>query len=75
MQRRLDEISHEAQAAGQYGPATRCEELLGRSIGMFIDRSLQLSGLLNDGHVTALLDLAKRRRAEPIDLVDDEADA
>jgi hypothetical protein len=71
VRRRLDEISHEAQAAGQFGAATRCEELLGRSIGMFIDRSLQLSGQLNDSHVSALLELARKRQAEPIDLDDD----
>ena len=49
----------------------RAEELLGRSIGMFIDRSLQLSGQLNDSHVSALLEVARRRREEPIDLADD----
>jgi hypothetical protein len=69
---RLHEISHAAQEAGQFGPAVRAEELLGKSIGMWIDRSLQLSGQLNDSHVTALLELAKRRRAEPIDLADDD---
>jgi len=74
VQRRLDEIGRAAEEAKQFGPAIRAEELLGKSIGMFIDRSLQLSGLLNDGHVTALLELAKRRRAEPIDLADDEID-
>jgi Terminase small subunit len=73
VQRRLDEISHEAQSAGQFGPAVRAEELLGRSIGMFIDRSLQLTGQLNDSHITALLELARRRQAEPIDLADDDA--
>ena len=56
-QRRLDEISHEAQAAGQFEPAVRSEELLGRSIGMWSDRSLQFTGQLNDSHVTALLEL------------------
>jgi hypothetical protein len=72
VQRRLDEISHASQDAGQFGPAVRAEELLGKSVGMFIDRSLQLTGQLNDSHVTALLELAKRRRAEPIDLADDQ---
>ena len=71
VQQRLDEISHEAQASGQFGPAVRAEELLGRSVGMFIDRSLQLTGQLNDSHITALLELAKRRREEPIDLADE----
>ena len=39
---------------------------------MWIDRSLQLTGQLNDSHVTALLDLARKRQAEPIDLADDD---
>ena len=71
VQRRLDEISHAAQEAGQFGPAVRAEELLGRSVGMWIDRSLQLTGQLNDSHVSALLEVARRRREEPIDLADD----
>ena len=44
---------------------------LARSVGMFIDKTLQLTGQLNDSHVTALLDLARKRQAEPIDLADD----
>ena len=72
VQRRLDEISHTAQEAGQFGPAVRAEELLGKSIGLFIDRSLQLTGQPNDSHITALLDLARRRQAEPIDLADND---
>src|SRR5262249_26212379 len=68
---RLHEISHAAQAAGQFGPAVRSEELLGKSIGMFIDRSLQLQGVLKDEHIEAVLEIARRRRAEPIDLEDD----
>ena len=73
VQRRLDEISHEAQSAGQFGPAVRAEELLGRSVGMFIDRTLQLTGQLNDSHIAALIEIAKRRQQEPIDLADDDA--
>jgi hypothetical protein len=73
VQCRLDEISHAAQDAGQFGPAVRAEELLGKSIGMWIDRSLQLTGQLSDSHITALLDIARRRQAEPIDLADDDA--
>jgi hypothetical protein len=38
---------------------------------MFIDRSLQLTGQLNDSHIAALLELARKRQAEPIDLADD----
>ena len=44
---------------------------MGKSIGLFIDRSLQLSGQLNDSHIAALLELARKRQTEPIDLVDD----
>jgi hypothetical protein len=50
----------------------RAEELLGKSIGMWIDRSLQLTGALSDSHVSALLELARRRQQEPIDLEDDD---
>src|SRR5215831_13439900 len=32
VRRRLDTISHNAEAAGQFGPAVRAEELLGRSV-------------------------------------------
>jgi phage terminase small subunit len=71
VQRRLDEISHEAQGAGQFGPAVRAEELLGKSIGMWIDQSIQLSGTLQGSHVAALLEVARRRQQEPIDLADD----
>jgi len=74
VQRRLHDISLAAQDAGQFGPAVRAEELLGKSLGMFIDRTLQLSGVINDSHVAALLEVARRRRAEPVDLADKEAD-
>jgi len=71
VQRRLHEISHAAQEAGQFGPAVRAEELLGKSIGMWIDQTLQLQGVLKDEHITALLDIARQRRAEPVELEDD----
>jgi Terminase small subunit len=75
VRRRLDEISHAAQDAGQFGPAVRAEELLGKSIGMWIDQSLRLSGVLNDSHVQALLEIARKRQAEPVDLADEERPA
>ena len=74
VQRRLHDISHAAQDAGQFGPAVRAEELLGKSIGMWIDRSLQLTGQLNDSHVSAVLELARKRQAEPVDLADEETE-
>src|SRR5215475_6769084 len=59
---RLHEISHAAQQAGQFGPAVRAEELLGKSIGLWVDQNLQLSGQLNDSHGTALIELARKRQ-------------
>ena len=69
VQRRLDEMSHEAQADGQYGPAVRAEELLGKSIGMWVDQSVNIS--VSSEHVQALLNQARQRQLEPIDNSDD----
>ena len=69
VQRRLDEISHEAQADGQYGPAVRAEELLGKSIGMWVDQSVNVT--VSSEHVQALLNQARQRQLEPIDNSDD----
>src|SRR5262245_6518269 len=44
VQRRLDEIGRAAQEAGQFGPAVRAEELLGKSCGTWADQSLQVQG-------------------------------
>src|SRR5262245_48664546 len=70
VRRRLDTISRNAEAAGQFGPAVRAEELLGKSVGMWVDRTLQLTGSLNDTHIAALIEVARRRQSEPIDLAD-----
>jgi hypothetical protein len=72
VQRRLDEIGRAAQDAGQFGPAVRAEELLGKSIGMWVDQSLHLSGVLKDEHVRALLEVARQRQLQPVDLSDDQ---
>jgi len=34
-----DALSRAAEEAGQYSAAARCEELIGRARGMFLDRS------------------------------------
>jgi hypothetical protein len=72
VQRRLDEIGRAAQDAGQFGPAVRAEELLGKSVGMWIDKKLELQGVLKDEHIQALLEVARQRQMQPIDLSDDE---
>lgn len=74
VKRRLHEISHKAETDGQYGPAVRCEELIGKAAGMWIDQSLQLSGVLSDSHVAALLEYAKRRTIERVDNRDEDDD-
>ena len=72
VQARLDRISHAAEEAGQFGPAVRAEELLGKSIGMWID--LQLSGEMNDSHISALLGIARARQLEHVDNADSDDD-
>jgi len=56
-------------------PVTSARPFVPRScwagIGMFIDRSIQLSGALNGSHIAALLEVARKRQQEPIDLEDD----
>lgn len=39
---RLSQLSYEAQQTGHYSAAARCEELIGKEIGMFVDRSALL---------------------------------
>lgn len=39
--RRLLHLSEKAEADGQHGPAVRAAELLGKEIGMFVDRQLR----------------------------------
>ena len=55
---------------GQFGPAVRAEELLGKSIGMWIDQSIQ-SQVVERQSRAALLEQARKRQHEPIDLEDD----
>ncbi len=50
---RLSELSREAQAKGQYSAAAKCEELIGREIGMFIHRS---EHVVWDGDINKLTD-------------------
>jgi phage terminase small subunit len=70
---RLHDISHAAQEVGQFGPAVRAEELLGKSIGMWIDQSLNVTANISGDHLQALLEVARKRQQEPIDLADDAA--
>jgi len=73
VKRRLDEISHNSERAGQFGPAVRAEELIGKSLGMWVEQSINLQGQLKDEHIQALLEIARQRQAKPIDLADDQS--
>jgi len=59
--RRLDAISQAAEADGQYAAAKGCEQLIGQHIGMFIERSLNVSVSASSAHLEALLEVARRR--------------
>ena len=45
---RLSQLSHEAQQKGQLSAAVRCEELIGKQLGMFVQRVWRWSGRLED---------------------------
>jgi hypothetical protein len=45
---RLSQLSHEAQRKGQYSTAARCEELIGKQLGMFVDRFQNLPTRVED---------------------------
>ena len=68
VKRRLDKLSHGAEQAEQYAVSVRCEELLGKAAGMFVDQSLILRGDLSADHLSALVEVARKRQAEPLDL-------
>ena len=66
----IQEIGACATDAGKYGPALRAQELLGKSLGMWTERSANLSVKVDtsQAHLQALLKMAKRRAAEPLDI-------
>jgi hypothetical protein len=65
---RLDALSHGAEQAEQYGVAVRAEELLGKAAGMFVDQSISLHANLSGEHLQALVEVARQRQAQPLDL-------
>ncbi len=52
--RRLDNLSKAAQSDGQHGAAVKAEELIGKSLGMWIDRSVSVNVDLTTEHLAAL---------------------
>ncbi len=59
---RLDNLSARAEEAGNYPAAVRAEELIGKSLGMWVDRSVSVSLDLTGQHIEAIRALAARRR-------------
>ena len=53
---RLSQLSNEAQQTGHYSAAARCEELIGKEIGMFVDRSALLWDIDPDKMTPEMLD-------------------
>jgi hypothetical protein len=70
---RLDNLSIKAEEEGQYGVSTKCEELIGKSLGMWIEKSMHLNVDVSGEHLEALMSLARARRArssqqQPLDV-------
>jgi len=58
---RLDNLSAKAEESGNYPAAVRAEELIGKSLGMWVDRSVSVSLDLTGQHIEAIRALAARR--------------
>jgi len=58
---RLDNLSAKAEEAGNYPAAVRAEELLGKALGLWVDRSVSVNVDLNGSHIEAIRALASRR--------------
>ena len=58
---RLDNLSSKAEEAGNYPAAVRAEELIGKSLGMWVDRSVNVNLDITGEHVAAIRALASRR--------------
>ena len=58
---RLDNLSVKAEENGNYPAAVRAEELLGKALGLWVDRSVSVNVDLNGSHIEAIRALASRR--------------
>ena len=58
---RLDNLSIKAQEEGNYAASVKAEELIGKSLGMWVDRSVNVNVDLNGSHIDAIRALAARR--------------
>lgn len=58
---RLDNLSLAAEESGNYPAAVRAEELIGKSLGMWVDRSVSVNLDLTGQHIEAIRALSARR--------------
>lgn len=63
---RLDNLSIKAEQEGQIGAAIKAEELLGKSLGMWVERSVNVNVDLNGEHLKALQDRMNKRRDQQL---------
>lgn len=62
---RLDNLSLKAEQAGNHAAAIKAEELLGKSLGMWVERSMSVHVDLSAEHLRALQDRMGKRTDEP----------
>jgi hypothetical protein len=61
---RLDILSRKAEDLGQISAAVRCEELIGKHRGMFIDRQVADVAISNEPSVAEVLRMRRAKRLE-----------
>lgn len=58
---RLDNLSMQAEANGNHAAAIKAEELLGKSLGMWVERSMSVTVDMTSAHLEALKSLMDKR--------------
>ncbi len=61
---RLDVLSHKAEDLGQISVAVRCEELIGKHRGMFIDRQVAEVAISSEPSIAEVLRMRRAKREE-----------
>lgn len=68
--KRLDNLSTKAEAEGQIGAAVKAEELIGKSLGMWVDKTLNVNVDVTGAHLEALRDLLQGNSADTAEHVE-----
>lgn len=64
----IREIAAEAQDDGQWAAALKGQQMLGQILGMWVERSVSLNVTASEAHLAALVAIARKRDAEPLDI-------